>query len=150
MILILICNSRRERSINSENKHMNVTGTVATNMKVFSVLSQSNTFPLKFHLQPKWDRAANAAIPGRFTKSCGTKKATGRQGELADTLGSACTHKQTSSGNDRFAFLGQVSEQEGNGAGGTEKLALLERAALHASWHCQPAAPSFTLQCVPW
>lgn len=63
-------------------------------------------------------------------------------------LGSALTHthnKQTYSNNDRFAFRGQVSEQEGSGAGGTEKLALLGWAPLHASWHCQLTALTFSL-----
>lgn len=60
------------------------------------------------------------------------------------------THSTTRSSSDgNFAFWGQLTQQEGNGAGGTKKLeGLLGWAALHTSCICQPEEPSFSLHCV--
>lgn len=81
-----------------------------------------------------------------------TQRAKEREGESEDAcFFSQLKHTQTHtpSNNDKFVFQGQVSEQEGSGAGGAEKLAGLQGwAGLHASWLPQPTAPTFSLYCV--
>lgn len=69
-------------------------------------------------------------------------------GAYAQTSAHTYTHPKSvwCSDNGRYAFRGQVTEQEGNGAGGTGTWAPLSRPALHANLAARPPhPPSFFL-----